>query len=115
MMNAATKLTPVNSPDFEMFTGQQAVMVLFASPDCSLCRSVNELIEQLAGRGQLKVQAGYTDTSLNPSLATRYGVSTVPVLIGFAGGKESGRLSGTFPAEAILSLQNKILKQIHDD
>jgi thioredoxin 2 len=104
----------VNDPDaFDAFTGESALPVLvdFWAPWCGPCKMVApELVrvaEELAG----KLVIAKVNTEESPRLANRFGISAIPTLVLFKGGRESARQPGAMPAPAILQFirQNNLL------
>lgn len=80
-----------------------AVLAEFWAPWCPHCVSyepvVRKVAEQLAGRAAV-VQVNTRD---NPSLASRFGVRGIPVIMLLKGGRVVDQLTGVQPVETILS------------
>lgn len=77
------------------------VLVDVWAPWCGPCRTVGPLVEEL-GRdlaGRLKVAKVNADTA--PGISARHGISGIPTLLFYAGGRELGRLVGAHPRPAL--------------
>lgn len=83
---------------------QGRILVDFSAVWCGPCRMVAPLVEQLAQEkeGQLKVYS--VDVDQCPDIAGACGVSAVPTLIVFEGGKAIRRTMGAQPIERLREL-----------
>lgn len=61
---------------------------------CAPCRAIAPIIEKLAGELAATITIGKLDTNANPNVPSRYGVTAIPTLLMFNGGKEVGRIVG---------------------
>jgi thioredoxin 2 len=77
------------------------VLVDFWAPWCGPCRIVGPELEKLARDKAQSVVVAKLNTDAVPNVAARYGISGIPTMILFHGGRESKRLSGAMPARAI--------------
>ncbi len=73
------------------------VVVDFWAPWCGPCRMLAPTIEKLAGQFQGKVKVGKMDTDQNPETPGSLGISSIPTVIIFQGGKPVERLVGVNP------------------
>jgi thioredoxin 2 len=81
--------------------GPVAALVDFWAPWCGPCHAVAPVLERLAGRhaGALKVVKVNVDES--PTLASRFGASSIPLLVLLRGGEERERIVGAQPLPAL--------------
>ncbi|MEX2214183.1 MAG: thioredoxin [Phycisphaeraceae bacterium] len=80
----------------------EPVLVDFWAQWCTPCRSMNPILESLAR--DFKVCKVNVDT--NQKLATHYGISSIPALLIFKGGKVAARFVGV-TAESTLRAELK--------
>jgi thioredoxin 2 len=77
------------------------VLVDFWAPWCGPCRMVAPEMEKLAQSKASSLVVAKVDTESVPGVAARFGISGIPTMILFEGGREAKRLSGAMPAQAI--------------
>ncbi len=94
-------MTQFTKQTFEQaLASSKPMMVDFWAPWCMPCRMLGPLIEDLAGRYEGKVISGKVNTDEEMELSLQYGISSIPTVIFFQGGKEVQRIVGvTGPEE----------------
>ncbi len=65
--------------------------------------------EQAAARLEPRVRLAKLDTEAEPDIAARFGIRSIPTLIGFRGGHEVARRSGALDARAIMDWAGAIV------
>ena len=98
--NAALDLTTATFE--EVIAGDIPVLVDFWSEFCAPCHVVGESITQLAQEMTDRLIVGKIDVLLQPDLARRYNVSSVPTLMLFKCGEPVVRLTGPRPKTHII-------------
>ena len=93
----------VNRHNFEneVMSSDKKVLVDFFASWCGPCRMVSPIVDEIAEeRPDIKVVKINVDDE--PSLASRFGVMSIPTLVVIEGGREVNRLMGARPKETIL-------------
>ena len=95
------------SKDFEDFkekiAGNETVLVDFYAVWCGPCKMTAPIIEEIAAEAQdFKVYK--VDVDNVPDAAVAYGVSSIPTIISFKGGKEHARHIGYGDKNTLLAL-----------
>lgn len=69
---------------------------------CGPCKMIAPILEQLAQEYDGKMKVTKLDVDQNPTLATRFGVMSIPTLILFKNGQPVERIVGYMPKEKLV-------------
>lgn len=102
---------PVDERTFQqLLTSHPALVIDFWAEWCGPCRRIAPVIEELAQEFAGKVTFAKCNTDQNQRLAMQFGISAIPCLILFSGGRLVDQIIGALPKEAIRA---KIIRNFH--
>jgi len=107
----------VSNTDFEnrVLQASQPVVVDFWAAWCGPCLMMAPVLEALAEELEGRVGFAKLDVDANPDLAELHGVGGIPTLIVFENGKETGRIVGFMPKEALLRRLRALLPVVQGE
>jgi thioredoxin 1 len=83
------------------------VLIDFWAPWCGPCRMVAPVVEQLAAEYAGKAKVGKVNVDDNPTIATNYGIRSIPTLIVIKAGKVIGQVIGAVGKGELMKLLDK--------
>jgi len=87
----------------EVMNSDKKVLLDFWAPWCGPCRMVVPMVEEIAAeRPDIKV--GKINVDENPELVSRFGITSIPVLMVMEKGQIVNRAVGAMPKKSILNL-----------
>ena len=95
--------------DEEVLNSEQAVLVDFWAPWCGPCRMVGPVVEELANDYSGKIKVGKINVDINPSLAEKYKVMTIPTIAVFKNGNMIDKIIGARPKSEFSKLIEKYM------
>jgi thioredoxin 1 len=98
---AATQIKMITENEFDGTISQGTVLVDFHADWCGPCRTLAPVLETVAEEMGSSAKIVKIDIDKAQGVATRFHVSSIPTMILFKHGKESGRLVGLNNATAI--------------
>ena len=105
---AATAVTDTSFNE-EVIESDIPVLVDFWAPWCGPCRMVSPVVDEISEEydGQVKVVKVNTDE--NPSVASQYGIRSIPTLMIFKGGQRVDMVVGAVPKTTLANTLGKYL------
>lgn len=95
--------TPITAEEFEqeVLRATEPVLVDFYATWCGPCRALAPTLDELTGDLAGRARVVKLDVDGAPDLVRQYGISSIPCLVVFRGGREVGRLVGAVPKRRI--------------
>ncbi|NIP78750.1 MAG: thioredoxin [Gemmatimonadetes bacterium] len=86
----------------EVEEGEGMVVVDFWAPWCAPCRMVAPIIESLAEEYEGKVRFAKVNVDEGPSVASRYGIRSIPTIGIFKDGEAVNGVVGAVPKQVLI-------------
>jgi len=104
--------TAVNEANFKKTVLESAspVLVDFWAEWCGPCRAVGPVVEELSKEFEGKVVFAKVNVDENATLASQYGIMSIPTLIIFKKGKPADQVIGFRPKAELKKLLDNALK-----
>ncbi|XP_076892434.1 thioredoxin M1, chloroplastic-like [Bidens hawaiensis] len=105
------QVLPVTDADWQSLVLQSELPVLvdFWAPWCGPCRMIDPIIDELAKEYKGKLTCYKVNTDESPSIASRYGVRSIPTVIIFKDGEKKDAVIGAVPKSTLCTSIDKFL------
>ena len=103
---AGANVFEINDGNFdnEVLKADVPFLLDFSAVWCGPCKVLAPIVERLADEYKGKVKVGKLDIDDSPGVASKFGIRSVPTVLVFKGGKESGRHVGVTNKDTLLKL-----------
>ena len=94
----------------DVLESDKPVLVDFWAEWCGPCQMLTPAIEELSLEYQSKVSIGKLNVDNHPSIATKYGVRSIPCLLFFKNGEVQKQIMGSVPKSEIATALDELIK-----
>jgi thioredoxin 1 len=106
---ATEKVTTANF-EAEVLKSSLPVVVDFWAEWCGPCRAVAPILEEISNEYGTKIKIVKLNTDEEPSIAMKYGISSIPTMNVFQGGEVVKAIVGAKPKPVLLRELDEFLK-----
>ncbi|MEL6138199.1 MAG: thioredoxin [Cyanobacteria bacterium J06632_22] len=93
----------------EVLESDIPVLVDFWAPWCGPCRMVAPVVDEISEQYEGKVKVVKVNTDDNPSVASQYGIRSIPTLMIFKDGQRVDMVVGAVPKTTLANTLEKYL------
>ncbi|KAJ7981727.1 Thioredoxin like [Quillaja saponaria] len=109
--DTAVEVAAVTDKTWEslVLKSESPVLVEFWAPWCGPCRMIHPVIDELAKQYAGKLKCYKLNTDESPTVATKYGIRSIPTVIIFKDGEKRDAVIGAVPKSTLTTSIEKFL------